>query len=187
MLDKIKKKLNKDSEEGKDWFDEPNDPYSDYDYVETDNRRWQYMYDDVLSDLRHKLKHEVRNQKGEWVMLPGTKPTMNDAGIAMYLHQLGLVLNKVNPLSVWDAKKVDIFSKMYSIEMYYILKYNEKDYGIEEDLIEGIIYGFFLNVRSLLSKAINDGQRKIDAKMFSHKEQYNHDEVSADEIGRATL
>lgn len=179
VIDKVKEVLTPKAQQ--DWFDEPNDN-SNYDPIEPDNSRWELEYDDVISRYEHTLRNERKNSKGNWEKIEGTSARMNEKGIAYTVSQLRCIMHKGialgNIKEEYAKNMAQQLAHAYRVKL--ILDYEE--YGIEKTDLPSLILSYLNQVYLILTKPINDGERKIRLRRFPSQETYRHDEVSADEL-----
>ena len=186
-FDKIKEKITP-SEQLKedDWFN-PQGEFNSAENLETDNWRWELEFSDIIDSYIHTLRKEKRNSKGQWKTLDNQKQYMNEEGIAFVISSLQPIMNKGTPMGSIDKKEANkTTNALVHAFKDKVLREHEL-FDIEKTNIPMLVWGFYNMVRMILTRSVNDGERKIRSKMFAYKDNYSHDEVSPDEISNFKL
>lgn len=168
-----------------DWFDNQVD--ASYDNVETDNWRWELEFSVDIDRYLNGLKRKYKNHKGQWIQNPNKKPYINDDGLDYIFSSLQPILNKGTALGKTSPVQANLITKELTTAFKDKVLRHHESFEIEKTNITMLVLGYFNFVRAILSRSENDGERKIRSKMFGFKENYSHDEVSADEIGKPQL
>ena len=185
IKDKISSIQSKTNKEDSDWFDQMQD--GQFESTEADNWRWELDFQPEIERYLNGLKRKVRDHKGQWVSLPNKKPYINDDGIDYIFSSLQPILNKGTALGKTSKDEANKITKELTMAFKDKVLRHHEDFEVEKTNIPMLVFGYFNFVRSILSRSENDGERKIRSKMFGFRENYSHDEVSPDEIGKPTL
>jgi len=188
-LSKLSKKellkyIQEGSEESGDNLDEPlgNDPLDNQDYSgydnpgdgyqgygdaapEDDNSRWELDTSDVIADIEHALRREKLSRDGtKWQKIPGTKPLLNEKGIADLVITLKSFLNKNNVLgniSLPDAHRI---TNNISQSLVDLIKYNWDEWDLSKHYFSYLVNLVDSQVFIFLTRPVNAGERKARKK-----------------------
>jgi len=186
-INEIKSKASSFSKknEDEDWFDK--ELSSSQDSTEPDNWRWELEFSDVIESYVHTLRKEKKNNKGQWQTLEGQIPYMNEDGICFSISSLQPILNKGTPLGYISKIEANTTTNVLVTAFKDKILRDHDTFEIEKTNIPMLVFGYYNMVRMILSRSINDGERKIRAKVYSFKDNYSHDEVNPDEISSMKL
>ena len=186
-INEIKSKASSFSKknEDEDWFDK--ELSSSQDSTEPDNWRWELEFSDVIESYVHTLRKEKKNSKGQWQTLAGQIPYMNEDGICFSISSLQPILNKGTPLGYISKIEANTTTNVLVTAFKDKILRDHDTFEIEKTNIPMLVFGYYNMVRMILSRSINDGERKIRAKVYSFKDNYSHDEVNPDEISSMKL
>ena len=186
-INEIKSKASSFSKknEDEDWFDK--ELSSSQDSTEPDNWRWELEFSDVIDGYVHTLRKEKKNNKGQWQTLEGQIPYMNEDGICFSISSLQPILNKGTPLGYISKIEANTTTNVLVTAFKDKILRDHDTFEIEKTNIPMLVFGYYNMVRMILSRSINDGERKIRAKVYSFKDNYSHDEVNPDEISSMKL
>lgn len=173
----------KETPEEDHWVDNGSFEDSLSEEIQPDNLRYEIEYDEDLLKYEHRLRNERKNHLGKWSKIVSTEPRMNEKGIALTMGSLYSMLNKGTTLSnikeSYAKQMAAIRSRTYKKRL--ILDY--EDFAVQKADIPSLVEDYYHQVYSVLTRPVNDGERKLRAKRFGFKETYAHNEVNAGEIG----
>ncbi len=151
-----------------------------YESPEGDNSRWELNYDDVLETIYRSLKNEAKTYDGKWKKQG--KPLMNDEGIAHFLSYLKLIMHKGTALANIKEDYARDVTREISISYKDELLQNYKQWKIRKEYIKSVVILFTTNYYNVLTRPVDDKERKHRSKKYAMKESYSHDEVNPNEI-----
>ena len=122
--------------------------------------RWQLDPTDVLDEIKHYLKQEVKDDDGNWnLVFDKVKPLMTDEGINSLMGILRSYLNKNTVLSNLHEETIKIIMKDVNRTMRFFLVANFKGFKISTSNFTQVYHCVENHVYCFLLRAKDNGER----------------------------
>ena len=158
------------------------DDYDNFINTEGDNSRWELEYGDVIANFEHSLRCEKQLPNGTWSIPQGSRPKMNDTGIADFISDLKIIMHKGTALGNISLDYANLQVNKISKAFARKLVFNTKSWGIDKNQRKMLVLEYASQTFLTMTRPIGDKERSHRSKKFGYSEVYKHDEVRPDEI-----
>ena len=134
-------------------------PFNNYNHP--DIIKWQLQQDETLEIIEKSLRKQKYNfESQKWENIDNVKPVMNETGIFDIITILKSTIHKNFALTNFTKDDIYRICKQIRNEVIINLYLNWKKYDLNKSNMGHIVNLIDRNVFSLLTKSLNDGERK---------------------------
>lgn len=129
--------------------------------------RWQLMYEDLNSEIEHRLKGEFLDGEGRWKERPYARK-MNNVGVASIMQLLNTHLNKATPLTTYTQE--EIHRKIYGMieTLIDLLEMSYNEFDIKKKDLSSVV----TMVRDYAWTNLNRAKDGLTLKFLKHTERH---------------
>ena len=116
--------------------------------------RWQLDPRETLENLSYSLRGFVKDSKsGDWVREDGTRPRINDKGVADIMSEVQHYINKDTPVSILTPEKINEMLKFFSLYFIDRMDARQEEFDIYDEDFPTVINDTVNSVEIFLRRA----------------------------------